>query len=198
MKKIKTTKIPNQLMGLNKVLHTTRWINISLCTLFGILLVTHIYILNRPPIVVIDKGEKKAFFQGKHLKAAIGKEEVEEFIKKFVVAYYSFDSFEDSHSLSLIKRIAPLSTRGLRHAIRNRPLKTKDLKEKKVSQRVLDVRVYFEKNGVMASFEKLLRIEGVPFIIATQVAFKLRHEKGTHWNPMGIYVDGVIEHEKIP
>ena len=193
-------KIPNQWTAMNKAFNTARWINIFLCLLLGVLLTTQFLILNRPPVVVVEKNGQRKFYQGHRLKIVVGKEEIANFIKEFVKAYYSFNSFEEYTSSYRIGEIAPLATEAFKEGIKNRPQKKglKELKGKSVTQRVLDIQVHFQKNGIIASFDKFLRIEGTPFVITTQVAFKLRQGRASSWNPLGIYVDGIIEHEKIP
>ena len=186
--------IPSQWVAMNKLLNTTRWINILLFILFLISLIMLIFLANRPPVVIVEKEDGRNFYQGNYIKTKIKKEDIEIFIKDFVKTYYSFDKYDIQ---STIRRISPLSTVGFKNTLLSKSVKKiKQLKGKKFSQRVLDIEIVYENNRIIAIFEKLLRIEGVPFIVKTQAVFKVQKGVSTKWNPMGVYIDGIIEHEK--
>ena len=190
------SKIPDQWAALNKTLTASRRTNFFLCLLLSLCLVFLMIQANRPPVVVVENGKAKRFHLGEYQKTPLGKKEIEIFLKGFIRDYYNFDRYDPRLT---IKRISPFSTLGLKNALLSKPAKGfKKLQKKRVSQRVLDIKIHFQKNQVIATFVKLLRIEKVPFLIKTQAAFKLQKGASTRWNPMGIYIDGVIEHEKTP
>ncbi|MCY4524706.1 MAG: hypothetical protein OXB84_08210 [Halobacteriovoraceae bacterium] len=189
-------KIPDQWAVLNKTLTASRWTNIFLCLL---LLVSLFFLMaqqTRSPVVVVEDGKARRFHMGEYRKTLLGKEEITIFLKDFVGEYYSFDRYDPQ---LIVKRISPFSTIGFKNTLLEKSSKKfAKLKGKKIAQRVLDVKIHYQKNQVIATFVKLLRIGKVPFLIETQTAFKLQKGTPTRFNPMGIYVDGVIEHEKTP
>ena len=190
------SKIPDQWAALNKTLTASRQTNLFLCLLLSLCLVFLMIQANRPPVVVVENEKIRRFHLGEYRKTPLEKKEIEIFLKVFVESYYNFDRYDPK---LLIKRISPFSTLGFKNALLSKPAKGfKKLQGKRVSQRVLDVKIHFQKKRAMATFVKLLRIEKVPFLIETQAAFKLQKGASSRWNPMGIYIDGVIEHEKTP
>ena len=184
-------KIPNQWTALNRVLSVSKWINVFLSLLLLVCLYNLILQSNRPPLVVVQNEGREAFYPAGYQKIPLNKERIENFLKKFIERYYNFDRYDSE----LIKRrIAPFTTLKFQKTIKGH----KKLKGKSVYQRVLNVKIHFQKKRVVTTFMKILIIEKVPFLMETHGMFTLTRGTGTSWNPLGIYIDGVKEYEKTP
>ncbi|MCY4524837.1 MAG: hypothetical protein OXB84_08865 [Halobacteriovoraceae bacterium] len=151
--------------------------------------------INRPPVVVLINEPQKTFTTGKRQKVAISEKEIATFVKKFIDLRYRWEGF---NSQKIVARIAPLSTKSFKNALLRKlnGRKFKKIRTKKISQIPIEPKVYFSKGKVIASFDKLVKMDGVSLVAQKQVLFILQKGNKTPWNPMGIYIDGVVEHEQ--
>ena len=186
-------KITHQWLALNRTLSVSKWINLLLSLLLLILLIYFILQSNRPPLVVVQSKGEETFYRAKYQKIALNKERIETFLKNFIESYYNFNRYDPD---LIMKKVAPFST--LKFQSQKKIKGLKKLKGKSVYQRVLNVKIHFQKKQVVATFIKVFIVEKVPFVMETHGAFKLKRGAKTSWNPMGIYIDGVMEYEKTP
>ena len=187
-------KIPRQWASLNKSLNTARFVNLSLLVLLLCSFAAQFFLLQMPPVVVTLQQGKKTFFWGERKNMEIDKTDIKAFLEDYIRTYYRR---KGEGKYTIFDDIAPFSTKSFLEALREKMKREKrKLSKKKITQRAIDIEIHFEGKNIIAAFDKLLRIDGTPFIMATQAAFKLAKGAATRWNPMGIYVNGVIEHEK--
>ena len=189
------TKMVRQWITVNKTLDMARFINLSIFVLFIITLFFFGYLSWNSSLVVVMEKDKKTFLMGERKNIPIGQKEIESFLKKFIQLRYNWDGFIPER---IIKNIAPFSTQGFKESLLSK-LQGKEFKEirgKNIRQIPVDPRMFFEKKKVVVVFDKLIKIDGVSLVTEKQVLFILKKGKSSQWNPMGIYVNGVIEHEK--
>ena len=184
-------KIPRQWIAMNRTLINAGRMNVFLFVLLVLSLGWVFYLSSRSPIVVVLDKEKIKFIQGKRKDIGLDEFHIKEFVEEFVRQYYTWKRFDPE---TMVGNVLPWITKGLEKKLREKLKKRKFKGE--VSQRSFDIEVFIEKGILVAVFDKLVRMEGIPFVATIQVAFKLKKGKTTRWNPSGIYIDGMVEHEK--
>lgn len=150
----------------------------------------------RDPVVVLLDREKKVFLHGAFQGVKINEDDVADFVHDFVESYYTWERLNPDEITS---QLAPLTTSGLNEKVRGIlfQLRDKELKDKKVSQGVTNIKVQVSEEKVVATFDRLIRIEGIPLPIPTQISLNIISGSKTAQNPRGLYVNGLIEHEEV-
>jgi len=146
------------------------------------------------PLVVVLDSEEKHYAQSERKTDSITEKDVESFIRDFLKQMFNWESLAPD---AITRQVSPLVTPGLLDRIRQELTQRteKDFKGKTLSQAIANVRITVSEKNVVAIFDKVLRIDGVPLVVPSEVAFNLERGSQTRWNPMGLYVNGLIEHE---
>ena len=180
---------------INGLLRTHKLINLGLVAvcILQVFVIGWMYVAD--PIVVIKDGDQQQYFAGQRANLSISEEAVEEFVRMFLHIRYEWDkldSREKRHSL------APIVTSGLQKKLFKllTHLKDKEFQGKDTSQAIVNVEVSVTKEKVVASFDKLLRLEGVPIPVPTTLSLHIIRGTPNVWNPVGLLVNGVIEHQE--
>ncbi len=147
------------------------------------------------PLVVMKNDTEHCFVHGEKKAVEISDQDVIQFIRNWVVTRYEWKALQEDQ---LIRSLEPFTSEGLlqkvREQFKNGP--EKEFKEKKVSQYVSKfIDVSLADNKVVASFDRILRINEVPLIDPAQMTFTLVQGSKTKVNPQGIYVNGITEHK---
>jgi len=194
-KKIENT-VPNIWTAQENTIHFYKMVSVGLGAVVLVLFLSLLISLFRDPIVVVRNGSEQEFYIAERTKAPIGKPEVEKFTKEFIRALYVWKGFDLSQlrkevsifaEEDLLKKL--MEAQGQRYI--------KELKNKKMSQAVTSIEVEVLNDKVVARFDRLLKIEGVPIVIPTQVILSMIQGSQSSANPMGIYISGMIENEGI-
>ena len=188
-------KTLHQWLALNKVLKTSKIIGLtqSLAMILLTLLCLGMYFSS--PIVVAIKDEHKLFLKGERKATQPSKEDIKRFIEEYIRHRYHWEQFNQK---TILNRISPFVTMEF-HKRLSAQLKKEDnrsIKGKKVKQVTADVQVQVGEKSIVASFYKLLIIENIPLPIFAQVSFKLKRGARTKANRQGMYVHGIIKHER--
>lgn len=148
----------------------------------------------RDPIVVIKNDAEIEFYPSARQKTVVGKNEVTQFTKQFIAALYVWPEFNAD---SLKKEVSTYIEEDLLEKLMNAQIQryVKELKNKKMSQAVTSIEIEVMSDKVVAKFDRLLKIEGVPVVIPTELNISMIQGPSTRVNPMGIYISGIIEHE---
>lgn len=148
----------------------------------------------RSPLVIVTNGQEKTYYQSERKPDSISERDVEAFVRYFIEQMFNWNELVAE---KIIKQVSPLVTNGLADKIRieANQRSEKDFKGKSLSQGVTNIKVQVTEKDVIASFDKVLRIDGLPLIIPTQIAFNIIRGSSTRWNPIGLYVNGMVEHE---
>lgn len=158
--------------------------------LVGALLVSYF----RDPIVVIKTNSELEFYPSSRARTIVGKYEVSQFTKQFIAALYVWPEFNAD---TLKREVSTFIEDDLLEKLMMAQVQryVKELKNKKMSQAVTSIEVEVLSDKVIAKFDRLLKIEGIPLVIPTELTISMIQGSGTRLNPMGIYISGIIEHE---
>lgn len=194
----KTEKAMNQpvsqWVALNRFLFIYKAVGAALACLCLILGIVCIMQTTKSPVVILASENEFFYFQSKHGKIELKESDIQKFVERFVTRYYNWTELNPE---KIIQNIGPLATDGFKeNTFSNLKLrKEKDFIGKKIQQSVAGVTVQINKESTIASFDVVLRIDGIPLIVPTQVAFTLVRGNQTEWNPMGLYVNTLTTHE---
>lgn len=147
------------------------------------------------PIVVFKDKFESCFAEGSRGTVEITDNDISEFIKRWIVIRFQWDSINEER---LIKNISPFTTEGLLSKIREqfRTGAEKEFKDKSVSADVSkNIRITLTKDKVIAQFDRIIRIGGVPLVDPAEMSFSLVEGTKTKFNPYGIYINGITEHK---
>lgn len=161
----------------------------------AVALVTALIALSfRPPLVVIKEGSEQTRTFGKFQNVQIDEKVIEKVVKRFIRFRYSWESLSPSQ---IAKNLSPLTTKGANKKIESRlkKMKIQNFKDKQVKQSITNIHVNVTKEKVVATFDKLLKIEGLPLPVPTQIYLNVIRDSPTYWNPEGLFVNGVIERQ---
>ena len=178
----------------NSLLRTHKLFNLGLILvcLLQLFIIALMYFAD--PIVVIKEDGKQHYFAGRKTSLPISEEAVEEFVERFLRVRYEWNALDPKAKR---RSLSPVVTDGLQEKLFKllTHLKDKEFQGKKTSQSIVNVEVSVTKEKVVASFDKLLRIEGVPIPVPTTVSLNIIKGTPNVWNPIGLLVNGIIEHQ---
>lgn len=176
------------------MLHLHRVLNAVAGGAIAILIIVTVAMSFQSPLVILMDGQEKQYRQTERKSDSITEKDVEKFVREFLEQLFTWDQLEPD---VIIRQVSPLVTSGLLERIRAELSQKveKDFKGKTLSQDIVSVSVKVTPKEVIASFDKVLKINGVSIVIPSQMAFNIIRGGSTRWNPMGLYVNGIIEHE---
>ncbi len=183
-----------QWLALNRLANTYR---ITCLILGGCLIITLsilAYVASLPPVVV-EKGNNEVIrYHSTRKNNPIGKNEIKRFVKTFIKANYEWKKFERK---TMLFNIRPFVTDDF-YSLVSKNSKKKVAKpdgEDKFSQYVGEINVSVTDKEVVAQFDRVIRLKGLPLISVTQISLQILKDSPNKWNPLGLYVNGLIEHE---
>lgn len=190
----KENKVLNQWTRLNHILHAYKIMGLGLLGLASILSCLCFYLASQKPIVIQDRENDFFYFIGERKPISLTKKNVERFVSAYIKMRYKWDQLDPN---SIVQDIIPFTTKKfqVKTKIQLEKMISKDFKDKKLKQGISDIEVRVEKSDTIAIFDRILRINGIPLLIPTQISFGLAEGKKTIWNKMGLYITGVSIHE---
>ncbi len=146
------------------------------------------------PLVIVLEGNSKRYAQSTRRNDSITEQDVENFVREFLQQMFIWEILSPD---TILRQVSPLATEGLLDRVKQELLKQseKNFKGKTLSQAIANVKVTVTDKNVIATFDKVLRIDGVPLVIPSEIAFGITRGSQTRWNPMGLYVNGLVERE---
>lgn len=186
--------IPNIWTAQEKVLHLYKLISLTACvfaTSMGIaLIVSHF----KNPFVVVAKNHDVEFYPTQSIAVPLEKAEVVQFTKQFLVSLYVWNEF---NAEKIARSISPFTEGVLADKVIGTQSQKylKELGGKHLAQSLAFVDVSVLDDRVICKFDRILKIEGIPLVIPTEVTLALTQGDQTVFNPMGIYVGGIKESE---
>ncbi|MGE3263238.1 MAG: hypothetical protein AB7K68_15765 [Bacteriovoracia bacterium] len=186
--------IPNIWTAQENLIHFYRILSAGLGGLAVILLVVAVAFGFRDPIVVVKSDDAQEFFVSRRAPVSIEKKDVENITRRFLDALYVWPEFNGQ---ALAKEIAPYAEEALvGKIVETQVLKYgKDFKGKKLAQELSFVNVTVQEDRVVCNFDRILKIEGIPLVIPTEVTLSMLRGSSTRENPMGVFVSGILENE---
>ena len=188
--------IPNIWTAQEKVLHLYKCLSLGLGVI-GFIMATALLISHfQSPLVVLRKAQEVEFYPSQRKPAPLEKPEVEAFTKQFLANLYVWNDFNGE---KIARSIAPFSEEGLTSKVVGGQGQKylKELGGKHLSQSLAFVEVSVLDDRVVCRFDRVLKIEGIPLVIPTEVTLSLIQGEPTRFNPMGIYVGGIKESENV-
>jgi hypothetical protein len=146
----------------------------------------------RNPIVVVKSGERQEFYPTNRLRTPLAKVDVEDFTRKFLSSLYVWNEF---NPVTLVKEISPYVDENLipKFVEAQSQRYLKELKGKNLQQAITFVKVEVQNDRVVCTFDRVLKIEGIPLIIPSAVTLWMTQGEPTQFNPMGIYITSITE-----
>jgi hypothetical protein len=189
---VSKNSIPNIWIAQEKVLHVYKLLALGLGAGFLVLLVVAVAQSFRSPIVVVRSGAGQEFYPSDRKPAPLEKADVEIFTKHFLSSLYAWKEFSGE---KVAREIAPFSEDGLIAKVIDAQSQkyVKELKDKHLAQAITFVQIDVQDAKVICRFDRVLKIEGIPLVIPTEVTLFLVQREPTRLNPMGIYVTGILE-----
>ena len=180
---------------INALLRTHKLINLGLVAVCILQMFIIGWMYAADPIVVIREGNKQQYHTGQRASLPISEAAVEEFVRKFLRIRYEWDKLDPQEKR---QSLAPITTSGLQEKLFKllMHLKNKEFQSKETSQAIVNIKISVTKEKVVASFDKLLRLEGVPIPVPTTLSLHIIQGTPNTWNPIGLLVNGVIEHQE--
>jgi len=184
----------DQWSALNRILFIYKAAGASLAALCLMLGILAIVLAGRKPIVaVVSEGDSLYLF-GHRADVPLNEANIKRFVERYVKLAYEWEVLNPE---KITQDISPLVTDDFRvnklAFLKNR--KEKDFAGKTIAQDVSGLKVQVTKESTIAVFDVVLRVEGIPLIVPTQVSFQLTRGNQTQWNPVGLYINGETLHE---
>jgi len=175
-------------ININKVLKLYKITTMGLL-LTTILLTSLIFnLINEDPTVVLINKEDKNFYGGRKRKIKLEEKDLKTFIEDYVHARYSWENINPS---ILVRNLSPISTNGFLKKLR---AELKKEKEGSFKQTITNLEIVLTEKESFAKFDKIFKINNIPLIVPTEISLKVIQGERSKWNPMGLYVDGIVEH----
>jgi hypothetical protein len=151
--------------------------------------------LLRDPFVVVLNHKERIWVESEKKDVPIEHEEVVEIIKRFIEKRYQWKKLNLDE---VLHHIQPITTSGLLEKIKDDLLLfiKNDLSKKKFEQAVANIDVKISDNAVIASFDRVIRVDGLPLVAPLQLSLELIRGNRTRFNPIGLYINGIIEHQR--
>lgn len=184
--------IPNIWTAQERLLHIYKLLTFAISIIALVLVIVLIAQGYQNPIVVLKSGEIQEFYPAERKIAPIGKNEVEEFTKKFLVSLYVWNEF---NAQKLAKEIGPFTDEDLipKFVEAQNKRYVRDLNGKKLEQAITFLKVDIQPDRVNCTFDRILKIAGIPLVIPTSVTLWMTQRDPTRVNPVGIYVTSITE-----
>jgi len=191
---VNKNSIPNIWAAQEKVAHTYKLISFGLAgfVLFLIMGITAMALQN--PIVVVRTHDEQEFYPTERRRAPLEKTDVEEFTKNFLASLYVWKEFNGER---IARTVAPFADSALVAKVVDAQSQkyVKELKGKRIAQAITFVEVDVQESKVVCRFDRVLKIEGIPLVIPAEVTLAMEQGEPTRFNPMGIYVTGILEND---
>jgi hypothetical protein len=180
-----------QWLALNRIAYSYKVICFSLIGCLVLTLSILTYIATLPPVVIVDKGEGIERYTSTRKSAEIGKDEIKKFVKTFIKANYEWKKLNKK---IMMNNIHPFVTDDFLNLIKKKT-KKKSKPVPEYQQYVGNIKVSVTDKEVVSQFDRIIRLKGIPFISVTQISLQIIKDTPNKWNPLGLYVNGLIEHE---
>lgn len=195
----KIENLPNgahaQWISLNRLMSFYRSIGV---VFFFVSLISWIlmgFFLLKDPIVVVLSHKNKVWTHGETKIVPIEKDDIIDMVKRFIEDRYQWKKLSLSE---MLQNIHPITTSGLFSKIESDLVNfvKKEMKDKSFSQSVSNIEVNVGKNSITAKFDRVLRINDLPLVAPLELSMELVSGSRTRLNPIGIYINGIIEHQR--
>ena len=184
----------NAWTDINSLLRTHKLINLGLI----LVCILQVFVIGlmyfSSPIVVLQDGKEQSYFIGHRTNVSISEDDVKRFVENFLKIRYEWKNLDPK---SMQKSLAPIVTDGLSEKLLQilTHLKNEEFQGKETSQSIVNIDVNVTEEKITSKFDKLLKIEGIPIPVPTTVSLNIIRGTPNTWNPIGLLVNGIIEHQ---
>jgi hypothetical protein len=184
----------DQWLDLNKKLHLHQTLNLVAGGTVALLILAIVIMAFQSPLVVVVDTNGKHYVQSERKADSFSEKDVENFVRDFLVQAFEWKKLAPD---VIVRQVSPFSTSGFVERLRDDLTRRaeKDFKGKNLSQAVANIHVQVTDKNVIATFDKVLRIDGFPLVVPSEVALSIIRGSSSKWNPMGLLVNGLVEHE---
>lgn len=160
------------------------------------------------PLVIMEGEAEKLSFTASRQDVAITENEIKKVVENFIRRRFEWEQFSIDQ---VIGNLSPLISSGLKQKIAEELLKEeKTFSYNAFSQYVGRINITIDsENNIVGSFDKILRInrkidssvldtmslEKIPLLSEAQVMVKVIRGLVTKDNPLGLYINSVINYE---
>lgn len=191
VKKMTNLNARGQWLALNRIAYSYKVICFSLAGCLILTLSILAYVATLPPVVIEKSGENIERYSSTRKSTDIGKNEIEKFVIAFIKANYEWEKLDKN---IMMNNIHPFVTADFLNLIKSKTKKdSKPAPEYR--QYVGNIKVSVTDKEVVSQFDRIIRLKGIPFISVTQISLQIIKDSPNKWNPLGLYVNGLIEHE---
>lgn len=179
-----------QWLALNRIANTYKVICFSLAGALVFSLCILAYVSALPPIVVSKDVNGIERYSSNRENIDLQNEEIKNFVKIFITRNYTWEKMNDPAHLINIRPFVTEDFLKLLSSNKNSNAKNLD----GVSQYVGNIKVSVSDKEIIAQFDKIVRLKGLPLVSVTQISLQIIKDTPNKWNPVGLYVNGLIEH----
>jgi hypothetical protein len=189
------SKATNQWVLINQELRLYRCFSYTLVAITLIAMAITFFEANRNPIVISNDNQEKRYFEGRRQPVKITDDDVKATIEDWITLRYTWEAFDAE---KIIRNISPLTTEGLREKLKDTLEKQSahSPKEQQLEEQVSRIQVVLGQSDAEAHFDLVMRINGIPLIVPSEITIQVIQGSATRWNERGLYINGVIEHEQ--
>ena len=151
---------------------------------------------NVPIVAIKNESKTKYLTQTKRKRINPNDDSIKGFLREWIHLRFNWKEFNKD---KILKNLSPLSTDGFikKLNLNLKKVKTKDgQKIEDVSQYVAKININIGDEKIISSFDRIIRIKGMPVVTPTEILFDLVKGEKTKFNPVGLYVNGITSHEK--
>lgn len=187
--------VHSQWITLNRVLMFYRYMSAVFIFLALGAWVMMAWSLLRDPFVVVLNHKERIWVESEKKDVPIEREEIVEIIKRFIEKRYQWKKLNLD---DVLHHIQPITTSGLLDKIKDdlSLFIKNDLSKKKFEQAVANIDVKVSDSAITASFDRVIRVDGLPLVAPLQLSLELIRGSRTRFNPIGLYINGIIEHQR--
>ncbi len=187
--------VHSQWISLNRVLMFYRYMSAVFILLALGAWVMMAWSLLRDPFVVVLNHKERIWVESEKKDVPIEREEIVEIIKRFIEKRYQWKKLNLDE---LLHQIQPITTSGLLEKMKDDLVLfiKNDLSKKNFQQAVANIEVQVSEKSVTASFDRIIRVDGLPLVAPLQLSLELIRGSRTRFNPIGLYINGIIEHQR--
>lgn len=184
----------NQWMQANNQIRFYKLVGVFGGGLCALLLSVVLFQSMKAPLVVYDDGEKRVPHVATTKEFKIDEEQIRRFVIEYLYLYHKWEKLEPE---LILKQISPFTTEGLEEKIKSLlyQRRDRDFKGREVNQDIAHIKVKISEKEIVTSFDKVLHVNGIPLVMPSEASFQIINGETTRWNPMGLYVNGILEHE---
>ena len=184
----------NQWANMNHALLIYKMITMAVMGFCLLLAALCFYLNDKTPLVIKEGCDDFIYFMGSRKEIALNEKNLQRFVSNYVNLRYKW---KELNPVVIANSISPMVTDGFKRKTKKEleGMRNKGFKDKKLVQSISNIEVRVTKTRTVAIFDRILRVNGIPLLVPTQISFSLVRGEKSFWNQMGLFVDGITIHE---